>query len=234
MSILLVNDDGYDSLLTSQLFEALSMIHRVIMVAPHFEQSAKGHSFTMNGPIRIHSHDENVYSIQGTPADCVYSGLHYICANEDIDLVVSGINNGANLGADIFYSGTVAAAREAAINRVPAIALSTNRFKVMDHPTHTRECVIKALEYVERGLASTWVFGEHWNINFPTRLAADSVERHCSLGFREYEKRVRDLGDNCIGIGGKPIPPKESESDVWFNHLGYITMTKLGLKSELH
>jgi 5'-nucleotidase len=100
----------------------------VVLVAPEYEQSASSHSLSLRRPLRLYSEAEGIFSLDGTPADCVYVALH---ASERIlprrpDLVVSGINYGMNLGQDAFYSGTIAAAREAALRGIPALATSAH------------------------------------------------------------------------------------------------------------
>ncbi len=121
------NDDGIDSVGIHTLAKYLKEIAEVIVVAPHKEQSAAGHSITMQNPLRVrkvYKEDELFgYAVDGTPADCVKMGIRNIM-KEPPDLVVSGINHGSNTAINIIYSGTVSAAREAAIMDVPAMAIS--------------------------------------------------------------------------------------------------------------
>src|SRR5690606_17768279 len=123
--ILLSNDDGVAARGLRTLREALLAIGDVVTVAPATEQSANSHSLTLSRPLRHREVEEGVHSIDGTPADCIYVALY----RERFlprwpDLVVSGINHGYNLGTDVFYSGTVAAAREGALRGIPSIAFS--------------------------------------------------------------------------------------------------------------
>lgn len=131
MRILVSNDDGIDSLGIQVLAKALSEIAEVTVVAPHKEQSAVGHSITMQVPLRISKYFKNGdffgYAVEGTPADCVKIGIRNILKTPP-DLVVSGINHGSNTAINIIYSGTVSAAREAAIMDVPSIAISVTNF----------------------------------------------------------------------------------------------------------
>ncbi|MFI5299717.1 MAG: 5'/3'-nucleotidase SurE [Polyangiales bacterium] len=133
--ILCANDDGIHSRGLKVLAEALSTFARVVVVAPETEQSATSHSITLHRPLRLRRVDVDRYALDGTPADCVYLAVHLDAPRDDgepnvrvlprkPDLVVSGINRGINLGQDVFYSGTVAAAREGALRGVPAIAAS--------------------------------------------------------------------------------------------------------------
>lgn len=126
--ILLANDDGFRAEGLQALRGALSSFAEVIVCAPASEQSAKSHSLTLHRPLRLIQHEPGVFSVDGTPADSVYVALH---AGDRVvprrpDLVVSGLNHGVNLGDDVFYSGTVAAAREAALKGLPAIAVSAD------------------------------------------------------------------------------------------------------------
>ncbi|NBX81874.1 5'/3'-nucleotidase SurE [bacterium] len=110
MKILISNDDGFDSPGIQLLAKAVEDLGEVYVVAPHRERSTAGHSLTLHKPLRIHELGERRFSTSGTPADCIYLGIHHIL-KEKPGLILSGINRGANLGTDVFYSGTVAAAR---------------------------------------------------------------------------------------------------------------------------
>jgi 5'-nucleotidase len=121
--ILVTNDDGYFSTGIAALTQALEEVGEVTVVAPASEQSATAHSLTLTRPLRVRKNGERRYSIDGTPTDCVLLALTKILPQRP-DIVVSGINHGANLGDDVTYSGTVAGAFEAAIFRLPGIAVS--------------------------------------------------------------------------------------------------------------
>ncbi len=128
MNILLVNDDGVYASGINVLKLALKKAgHKVVIVAPLSERSATGHTITLDNPIRLIEIEDDVYGLSGFPADCTLMGLVLVAKKLDIkfDLVISGINRGANLGQDIFYSGTVAAAREASFRGIPAMAVSS-------------------------------------------------------------------------------------------------------------
>ncbi|MBW2211828.1 MAG: 5'/3'-nucleotidase SurE [Deltaproteobacteria bacterium] len=125
--LLVSNDDGVDAAGIIALREALATFADVYTVAPQTEQSAKSHSITLHHPLRFHEVHPRVWAVDGTPADCVYIAFFL----KDLlprrpDLVVSGINHGPNLGNDVHYSGTVAAAREGALRGVPSIAFSNS------------------------------------------------------------------------------------------------------------
>ena len=125
--IVLTNDDGYFAPGISAAYHAVRDLGRVVVVAPRSERSACSHTITLRRPISVErfTHDEfgPMFIVEGTPADCVRLAYAELIEG-DIGLVVSGINAGANSGVDVFYSGTIAGAREAAILRIPAIALS--------------------------------------------------------------------------------------------------------------
>jgi 5'-nucleotidase len=125
--VLLSNDDGFSSEGLRELRAALRESFDVIVVAPEAEQSAASHALSLHRPLRIRRVEEGVFAVDGTPADCVYIALHAGTLLPRLpDLVVSGLNHGANLGQDVFYSGTVAAAREGALRGIPALAASAH------------------------------------------------------------------------------------------------------------
>lgn len=121
--IVLTNDDGIGREGIETLYRFLKEKYRVIVIAPEREKSAGGHALTLHKPLRVYHHADDRYSISGTPVDCINLAIKHI-VKDPIDLVVSGINEGANLGDDVFYSGTVAAALEAANFGLAACAVS--------------------------------------------------------------------------------------------------------------
>ncbi len=125
--ILVTNDDGFESIGLKALVKALKELDnvQVIVVAPTTEKSACGHSLTLTKPMKFIQLDDDFYKLDdGTPSDCVYLALHTMFKENKPDLVISGINKGANMGEDITYSGTVAGAMEAVLYGIPAIAIS--------------------------------------------------------------------------------------------------------------
>jgi 5'-nucleotidase len=123
--VLLSNDDGVEAAGLRALAEALREAVDVVVCAPETEQSAHSHALTLSRPLRHRDLGGGVHAIDGTPADCIYVALHPASMlPRRPDLVVSGINHGPNLGSDVYYSGTVAAAREGALRGIPAIAFS--------------------------------------------------------------------------------------------------------------
>lgn len=123
MKILLTNDDGVHAPGLAALLKRVSEVAQVVVVAPDREQSAVSHALTLHHPLRAARVGENIFSVEGTPTDCVNLGIHSLISFRP-DLVISGINRGANLCDDVTYSGTVAAALEATLMGIPAIAIS--------------------------------------------------------------------------------------------------------------
>src|SRR6202163_1648196 len=121
--ILLTNDDGYQAEGLRALVAALKGLAAVSVVAPSQEQSGAAQSLTLRRPIVVQQIAEHEWAVEGTPADCVIVALHKLLP-EKPDMVISGINHGANLGENVYYSGTVGAAREAALHHIPAVAMS--------------------------------------------------------------------------------------------------------------
>ena len=162
MHLLLTNDDGVESVSLSALAKRLGDEHEVWIFAPDAERSASSHSITLRDAIRVERRSERVYACSGTPADCVIlATLGLIDAK--IDMVLSGPNIGPNLGTDLIYSGTAAAARQAALMGIPALAASLVG-------NHTRQSIEFAVEFVARNLKlfKELASSDHFlNINFP-------------------------------------------------------------------
>ena len=121
--ILVTNDDGVHAPGIRALFEAVAPLGRAVIVAPERDKSAVSHSLTMNRPLRVRELEENIFTLDGTPTDCVTLGMNKVLERRP-DLLVSGINPGPNLGDDISYSGTVSAAIEGTMYSVPSLAFS--------------------------------------------------------------------------------------------------------------
>lgn len=165
MNILVTNDDGIHAAGIRALAEAMKELGMVTVVAPDRERSAAGHSLTLNSPLRIFELHKGWYAVDGTPTDCVNMGVHSMLPATP-DLVVSGINHGANLGDDVTYSGTVAAAMEATLMGIPAIAFSLATFEPSDHFVDAAQIAVQvARQVIINGLpADTFL-----NVNIPNR-----------------------------------------------------------------
>lgn len=163
LKFLVTNDDGIDAPGIEALARAAAEFGEVTVVAPDKAHSGCGHRVTTDEPIHIQDAGSQRWSINGTPADCARLGLWHVLP--DADWVLSGINSGANLGVDVFMSGTVAAIREAALHRKPGIAFSHYR-KSGGQFDWTR-----AIEFARRAIGELiqqpLTEGEFWNVNFP-------------------------------------------------------------------
>lgn len=161
--ILVTNDDGYFAEGIAALTQALEKVGEVIVVAPSSEQSATSHSLTLTRPLRIRQLAERRYNVDGTPTDCVVLALMTILKEQRPDIVVSGINHGANLGDDVTYSGTVAGALEGSIFGLPAIAVSMTHRDERDF-THAANF---AAQLTQRVLTEGVPTGTVLNVNVP-------------------------------------------------------------------
>jgi len=164
--ILVSNDDGIDAPGIKVLEKvARSLCDDVWVVAPGSEQSAVAHSLTVRRPLRIHQHSEFRFSVDGTPTDSVLLGVRHILADRKPTLVLSGINRGGNLGDDVTYSGTVAAAMEGTLLGIPSIAFS--QFFEDRHPVKWATAEHWAPEVIRRLCAAGWPRNVLINVNFP-------------------------------------------------------------------
>ena len=160
--ILITNDDGIHSPGLEALVRVLSKHGRVTVAAPDREMSATSHSLTLNQPLRYHELGPNRFAVQGTPADCVILAALRIL-QEKPTLIVSGVNRGSNVGDDINYSGTVAAASEGALQGIPAIAVSTSALNDPDYASAASVAERLAERVLHYGLPPDVVL----NVNFP-------------------------------------------------------------------
>lgn len=160
--ILVTNDDGIHFEGIQILATALKSLGRVVIVAPDREQSAVSHTLTLYRPLRVHELSKDVYSVDGTPTDCVNLAVNEILRQQP-DLVVSGINKGPNLGDDLNYSGTVSAALEGGILGIPSIAVSVSTFE--KHRFHPAAQFTKRLakKILKEGLPDDVIL----NVNVP-------------------------------------------------------------------
>jgi len=189
--ILVSNDDGINAVGIKTLERiAHAVSDDVWVVAPESNQSGAAHSLTLSRPLRVRRHGERHYSVDGTPTDCVLIALQRIIEDQRVDLVLSGINHGANLGEDVTYSGTVAAAMEATLFKVPAIAMS----QVCASRQHIRWPTAErfAPEVIDRLLSVPWRPDVLVNVNFPD-LDADEVR-----GMRVTAQGKRKIGDTLL------------------------------------
>lgn len=232
--ILVTNDDGIHAPGLKVLERvARSLSRDVWTVAPEVEQSGASHALTTLRPLRIRRFGPRRYAIDGTPTDCVLVALHRVVTGRPPDLVLSGINQGGNLGEDVTYSGTVAAALEAALLGVPAVAFS--QLRAADAPMFWDTCERFAPE-VLRALASiTWPPDLLFNVNFPP-VPPDQVTgiRACHQGRRQSSVEIIDgedpHGRPYVWIGDFSSHHSEhAESDLRAVADGAISVTPLHL-----
>lgn len=231
--ILCTNDDGYLAPGLDLLTRIASRLGDVTVVAPDREQSATSHSLTLHRPLRVRSSQENYYHVDGTPTDCVLLALGGAVLNRAPDLVLSGVNHGPNLGEDVLYSGTVAAAMEATMLGIPSAALSfaSDEF---EPPGDEYEPLLEALlaQLVER---EEYPDGTLLNINIPPIAPAEiRGVRVTTLGRRVYvESLTRNedpYGRDYYWIGGgKSEWSGGEETDFRTIAAGYVSLTPLHL-----
>jgi 5'-nucleotidase len=241
--ILLSNDDGIHApglnILAQRLAEDDN--HQVYVVAPDRQRSATGHSLTLHKPLRVQHVEldpriKGAWATTGTPSDCVKLAISELLESPP-DVVISGINNGPNLGADVLYSGTVAAAMEGASLNYPAIAVSavkgeTACYAVGAEFVHSFLEIFMQLPREQRELV---------NINIPIQAATGEVKgvRATELGLRLYddhfEKRSDPYGRDYYWLSGRAIEEGEAEtSDVHAVKLGYISVTPVAFTMTNH
>src|SRR5260221_10567201 len=149
-NILLTNDDGYGAEGLRVLAEALEDFATVSIVAPFAEQSGAAQSLTLRRPIVVHPKSERHWAVEGTPADPVIVALHKLLPDKP-ELVISGINHGANMGENVYYSGTVGAAREAALHHIPSVPMSLCARKDNLYFAHAANIARSAAEIIMKG-----------------------------------------------------------------------------------
>jgi 5'-nucleotidase len=232
MRILLTNDDGVRAHGLAELKSALASLGEVWVVAPEREQSATSHSLTLNDPLRVIQLEERVFSISGTPTDCVLLAVRGIRSvmEPHPDLVVAGINHGPNMGDDVTYSGTVAAAIEGRLLGLPAVAFSNAAWR----PEHLAASAEVARRILPALVAHPEVLGETLlNVNIPdSPLEAIRGVRVTHLGKRIYRDEIiaktDPRGRHYYWIGGDPpIWEHDAESDFGAVSEGYVSITPL-------
>ena len=231
MRILLTNDDGIDAEGIQSLYAKLSLKHETYIIAPDRERSACSNIFTMRDEIRITRTGEKQYSINGYPADCVSLALHSGLI-PGVDLVVSGINHGPNLGDDIHFSGTVAAARTAVIFGKPGIAVSAN---TLHRPSVYFDQMSGFLSgFIENNFP---LKGEYLNINYPD-LPAEQVKgtRYTFLSKRFYVDSYKLIQQNSerdftMLLNGNIETRHDTDSDSDALNNGFISITPLTIDS---
>lgn len=223
LKVLISNDDGLHANGLQTLAARLAEQYEVYIVAPDRERSATGHALTLHKPIRVEEADVNfpvakAYATSGTPSDCVKLALNALFRDVGIDVLVSGINHGPNLGSDVIYSGTVSAALEGAIHGIPSMAVSlVNGFEKLADFSHSAEFIAGFLPVaMQAGIPAKSIL----NINIP------AVSRHhfagvkiAALGTRmytdTYERRIDPRGGIYYWLAGEVVESNlADDSDV--------------------
>jgi len=236
MRILLTNDDGVNAT-GLKLLEAIARTFTddIWIVAPSEEQSGAGHSLTLTVPVRLRKLGERRFCVTGTPTDAVMMGLAHIMKDTKPDLILSGVNRGANLGEDVTYSGTVSAAMEGALAGIPSIALSQSYEKEgMGDTVPFAAAEAWARRVLEPLLATPFAARTLVNVNFPA-LAPDAVKgiRVVRQGLRDYGRlrivqRTDTRGYDYYWFGLRPVvhtPGHETDLEAIAD--GYVTVTPL-------
>ena len=204
MKILLTNDDGWDAPGLKVLQTSAANFGEIWIVAPAGPMSGISHQVTFERPLTLTPTAERAYSLDGTPADCVRIGTTQLGIS--FDWVLSGINNGGNLGADIFVSGTVAAAREATLRGVRSIALSQHRNKFKSEFDWTRTGWM-----TEQVLRRLLVPGTHWeprtvvNVNLPDRFHSSASDQDSATNLSQHQFLQQLSLLECVQ-DGHPLP----------------------------
>ncbi len=230
MRILVSNDDGIQSAGIAALARALQQLGDVTVCAPQSEQSAVSRALTMSRPLRMEPAkvpglECPCWAVDGTPTDCVKLAISRLY-DAPPDIVVSGINNGANLGSDVLFSGTVAAAMEGAMQGVPAVAVSLR----MGGETTFDQAAVWATQAVRAALAAPFPLGTVMNVNVPS--CAPLGWKLTALGVLEYgetyEQRRDPRGRSYYWLTGnkRPADAQSDADDAWLER-GYLTVTPI-------
>lgn len=223
MRILLVNDDGFDEPGLKALEKTFSDFD-TLTVAPFHHHSGAGMSLNLYTPLKVREHGKNRFSVEGTPVDCVKLALGELAGDKQPDLVVSGINPGANVANNTWYSGTVAATTEAAFWLVPAIAVSQEYVK---SPEFSHAASV-AKQIVDDGLHEMITPGTFLNVNVPTEHLGEF--RLTSLGsFSREIPFSREGNDMVFKYGPYEVQPvrEEAGTDVHALQDGHVSITHL-------
>jgi len=238
--LLCTNDDGILALGLASLVEAAEPLGEITVVAPDREQSATSHSLTLHHPLRPIERGERRFQVDGTPTDCVMLAVEALMP-ERPDFILSGINHGQNMGEDVLYSGTVAAAMEGLSLGIPSLAFSFAGGDLRADVTMLREQISVLRKLLQRVL-SLKPFPENTllNINLPP-LRGDEIKgvRLTRLGRRVYSDSLKPMHDpwgrQIYWIGGGSIEwSGDSDSDFRAVEEGYISMTPLHLDLTHH
>ena len=230
MKILISNDDGYRAEGIVALYHALKQVADVEVVAPEHNNSAKSNALTLHSPLYVRQGENGFRYVNGTPADCVHIALTGLLGYRP-DLVVSGINNGANMGDDTIYSGTVGAAMEAYLMGIPAIAFSQveKGWANIDDAAQWAMNFVQSMSRPSSSLDSPWLL----NVNIPNKPFRELKHgKVCRLGRRHPAERVitqmNPRGETMYWIGGAGLAKDEAhDTDFFATSQGHVAITPL-------
>ena len=236
--VLITNDDGFESEGLKKLIKMLKKEFKakITIVAPANEKSACSHSITLTKPLRFIRVGKRFYKLDdGTPADCIYLALHALYKNRLPDLVISGINKGANVGEDITYSGTCAGAMEAVLQGIPALALS-QFYKNSEKEFDFKQALKITKEIIKKIFAQGFPLEkkEFLNINFPSVKTQFKGIKICKAGKRVYNyeahSNVNPRGVEYYWLASSNLDCEdEKDSDIALLKQGYATITPIML-----
>jgi len=215
MRILLTNDDGFDSPGLIAMYDQLAGAgHELWIVAPDQERSGQSHALTLKEPIRSRKRGEHKFAISGTPADCVNTAFLGIMSTRP-DLVLSGINLGPNLGTDITYSGTAAAARQASLMGVCGVAISLDAYSGPWHFKAVASFVARNVEH----FVELYDHEHFVNINAPNTEELSGIVEVTHPCHRSYNDRMERFssprGDDYFFLHGSPIDTSSEDGSDW-------------------
>ncbi len=228
MLALLTNDDGFQAEGLLRLRKEIAKLCDVLVVAPAADQSAAGHSLTLQRPLRLNEIGDGYYSVDGTPTDAVMVAVHGILNNKLPDILISGINRGPNMGDDVTYSGTVSAAFEGAILGIPSIAVSSVEFDDIDYAAMARFTRKLTKRILQNNLPESTLL----NVNIPNPTSGKFAGvRITRLGKRVYRdiivEKIDPRGRKYYWIAGEPDWKEFEQSDFSAVSQGYVSITPL-------
>ncbi|WP_027625427.1 5'/3'-nucleotidase SurE [Clostridium lundense] len=233
MRLLLTNDDGIESKALYILAKELEKEHELIIAAPSNQKSACSHSITIAESliikkVNLPNISSDAYSISGTPADCVRVAVHKLL-DKPVDMVISGINMGTNLGMDIIYSGTVSAAIEAAIYKIPSIAISSELKENCANYYSAAKFVSNIIKTSKDNLIKNDLV---LNVNVPCLDEKDIKGiKVCGMGDKIYDnffiEDINEAGDTVLKLTGRINKNHKINTDVYYLKQGYVTLTPL-------
>lgn len=228
MNLLLTNDDGLDAVGLKALGAAVDGLGETFVMAPNRGLSGCSHHATTDRGFRVSQVADGRYSVEGTPVDCVRAAIHQF--GPEIDWVLSGINKGGNLGVDVYYSGTVAAAREATLRGIPSIAVSQFQNRPLAE-ADWRRASDWTRPLLERLMKRPHSAGTFWNVNLPCpEGASDQPEVvFCPLDLSPLPLHFREQ-DGVLYFAGNYIErPRKLGADVDFCFSGKISISEISL-----